>query len=73
MPGVPLPPAEDLTCPAEPTVPAEDATENDVWMWQMDVLLAGRDCRDAIARLCRWHQKFGFAGTCPAAVEDERR
>jgi hypothetical protein len=32
------------------------------------VLLAGRGCRDALARVCRWHQTRGAAVTCPPAI-----
>jgi hypothetical protein len=30
---------------------------------------AGQDCRDALARVCRWHKERGAAVTCPVALE----
>jgi hypothetical protein len=30
-----------------------------------NALLAGRSCRDALARVCRWHRQRGAELTCP--------
>ena len=54
------PPAEDLTCPAEPEVPGEGAAAAAYLDFDRDVLLAGRGCRDALARVCRWHVERGL-------------
>lgn len=53
------PPAADLRCQAEPPAPAEDASVNDALAFDGAALLAGRDCRDALARTCSWHVERG--------------
>ena len=65
------PPAADLICLAEPTgltdeqVVADDATEAqglgrpNEEAFNNGVLIAGRDCRDTLARSCRWHVERG--------------
>lgn len=58
------PPAEDLICPAEPAVPVGEGA--DYLAFDRDVLLAGRGCRDALARVCRWHVERGMV--LPAGV-----
>jgi hypothetical protein len=30
---------------------------------------AGQDCRDALARVCRWHKERGAAVSCPEAIK----
>lgn len=30
--------------------------------WNGQVLIAGRSCRDALARICRWHVERGLRG-----------
>jgi len=32
---------------------------------------AGEDCRRALARVCRWHQRLGAEVTCPAMLPGE--
>ena len=54
------PPVADLTCPAEPAIPAEDAAESAFLAWDQAVLLAGRACRDALARVRSWHVDQGM-------------
>src|SRR4051812_38465049 len=58
------PPAADLRCLAEPNALSEaeasadngDAIERD---FNDGTLLAGRSCRDALGRVCRWHKERG--------------
>lgn len=65
------PPALDLVCLAEPPaltdeqVIADDASEaaglgrpNDE-RFNDQALIAGRDCRDTLGRVCRWHVERG--------------
>jgi hypothetical protein len=68
------PPAPDLTCPAEPPALTDqqaagangDALEQ---AFNDAVLIAGRDCRDALGRVCRWHVERGMTGVvCPPAI-----
>lgn len=59
------PPAADLTCPAEPPALTDEQIEGDANgvledAFNDDVLLAGRGCRDALARVCRWHVERGL-------------
>ena len=66
------PPAADLfgtrlpdgswkpACPAEPAVPAADAGEAAFLNFDGLVLLAGRECRAAHARVCQWHVDRGM-------------
>lgn len=66
------PPVDDLACAAEPQAPALPAGDID-WAafdraglaFDRDALLAGRSCRDALARVCRWHRARGMEVSCP--------
>lgn len=68
------PPAEDLRCAAEPDAPALPPVGADAADWSAfdaaglafdrDALIAGRDCRAALARVCRWHVARGMEGDC---------
>lgn len=71
-PAVQHPPAEDLTCPAEPPAPAL-SPDDDLTALRFDaaVLVAGRACRDALARVCRWHGERGMTGVACDAVPSE--
>ncbi|MAN10827.1 MAG: hypothetical protein CMN63_00145 [Sphingobium sp.] len=74
-PAISHPPADDLRCQDEPTAPLSPAGElsaEQVAAFERDALdfdgaalLAGRSCRDALARVCRWHRARGMAVTCP--------
>ena len=64
--GVQHPIAEDLVCPAEPPALTDEQIAADPEgrledRFNTDVLLAGRACRDALARACRWHVERGLA------------
>jgi len=47
------PPPERLTCAAEPAPPAGDS-DKEVAQFLVDVLSAGRDCRNALAWIRDW-------------------
>jgi hypothetical protein len=58
------PPAADVTCPADPAALSDaqiladpggllEAQFND------EALIAGWSCRDALARVCKWHKARG--------------
>lgn len=50
------PPKERLTCAAEPAAPAGNS-DKEVAQFLIDVLSAGRDCRNALAWIRDWsHQ-----------------
>ena len=65
------PPAQDLVCQAEPAgitdaqVLADDASEAaglgrpNEQAFNDQALIAGRDCRDALGRVCHWHLERG--------------
>ncbi|WP_161626348.1 hypothetical protein [Sphingobium ummariense] len=69
------PPADDLACLPEPAAPELPAVGADDAAWaafdraglafDRDALLAGRSCRDALARACRWHRDRGMEVSCP--------
>ncbi|MFB2560087.1 hypothetical protein ACEWB4_13415 [Sphingobium sp. sgz301303] len=73
-PAISHPPAEDLTCLAEPDAPALIAGPVGEIDWSAfdaaglafdrAVLIAGRSCRDALARVCAWHRSRGMEGGC---------
>jgi hypothetical protein len=64
-PAIQHPPVDDLVCTAEPPAPAAQASEIDALHFDAAVLIAGRSCREALARACRWHVERGMAGvTC---------
>lgn len=55
------PNAADLICPAEPDLASSLAADASGLQFEKDVLLAGRGCRDALARVCKWHVMRGLA------------
>jgi hypothetical protein len=63
------PPIADLTCPDEPDVVAMLAADPSGVTFDAAVRKAGQDCRDALARVCRWHKERGDAVTCPVAIK----
>lgn len=62
------PPTVDLVCPDEPDVVAALATDPSGLAFDVAVRKAGQDCRDALARVCRWHKERGAAVTCPEGI-----
>jgi hypothetical protein len=63
------PPTADLTCPGEPEIDAMLAADPSGLLFDVAVRSAGQACRDAVARLCRWHKERGLDVTCPRALE----
>lgn len=53
------PAAIDLSCPAEPDVPDGEMTRALADEFNNASLIAGRACRDALRRVCEWHQARG--------------
>ncbi len=58
------PPALDLTCAAEPRALTDAEIDADLFgdkerQFTVDALIAGRSCRDAVARVCQWHKDRG--------------
>lgn len=58
------PPASDLQCAAEPAALTDDQIMSDQFgdlerQFTIDAIMAGRDCRDALARVCQWHKDRG--------------
>lgn len=66
--AVSSPPAADLTCPSEPDVAAMLVADPTGLQFDMAVRAAGESCRQALARVCRWHKERGAAVNCPPAV-----
>jgi hypothetical protein len=66
-PALQHPPVEDLACPAEPAAPPAEADENAMLRFDAAALLAGRACRDALGRVCRWHVERGLSGALCSA------
>ena len=62
--AVQYPPVEDLTCPPEPAAPGRDADEAAGLRFDAAALVAGRACRDALGRVCRWHAERGAKIMC---------
>jgi hypothetical protein len=62
------PPTVDLNCPAEPDVVALLRSDPTGVAFDAAVRQAGQDCRDALARVCRWHKQRGLDVTCPLAL-----
>jgi hypothetical protein len=64
------PPVSDLVCLIEPAVQSEETLTVDPaagLAFDQAVLLAGRDCRDALKRVCGWHKDRGAPiETCEA-------
>lgn len=63
------PPTADLVCPGEPDIVAMLEADPSGVTFDAAVRKAGQDCRDALARVCRWHKERGAAVTCPEAIE----
>ena len=68
-PAASHPPIADLTCPAEPAIDALLAADPSGVLFDAAVREAGQACRDALARVCRWHKERGADVTCPPAIE----
>jgi hypothetical protein len=54
----------DLTCPAEPAALTDEQILGDPaglleQGFNDEALIAGRACRDALARVCQWHKDRG--------------
>lgn len=65
------PPALDLVCPPEPPALTDEQVIGDTdgtteQAFNDAVLIAGRACRDALARTCAWHRERGAAVICEA-------
>lgn len=68
------PPVDDLTCASEPDAPvvppvgagdtAWAAFDQAALAFDRKALLAGRSCRDALGRVCRWHKARGAQLEC---------
>lgn len=59
------PPIVDLSCPAEPQIDAMLAVDPTGLSFDVAVREAGQACRDALARVCRWHKERGAKVDCP--------
>jgi hypothetical protein len=68
-PAVSRPPIVDLNCPAEPDIVAALAEDPSGLLFDVAVRAAGQACRDALARVCRWHKERGSDVTCPPALQ----
>jgi hypothetical protein len=58
------PPSADLTCPIEPPALTDEQILGDPsglldQQFNDDAIIAGRACRDALARVCQWHKDRG--------------
>lgn len=65
------PPAIDLTCPAEPQALTDAQVIADTdgsleQQFEIDAIMAGRACRDALHRVCMWHKERGATVDCDA-------
>jgi hypothetical protein len=67
-PAISHPPIVDLNCPAEPQVAAMLARDPTGLEFDMAVREAGEQCRQALARVCRWHKERGAEVSCPATI-----
>lgn len=65
------PPSVDLNCPAEPDVVEALAADPSGLAFDVAVRAAGQACRDANARLCRWHKERGAEVICPAPLASD--
>ena len=59
------PPASDLVCAAEPSALTDEQVMADQFgtlerQFTTDAIMAGRSCRDALARVCQWHKDRGM-------------
>lgn len=63
------PPIADLSCPDEPDVVAMLEADPSGVTFDAAVRNAGQECRDALARVCRWHKERGADVVCPMAVK----
>lgn len=59
------PPIVDLACPGEPDIVAMLAADPSGLAFDVAVREAGQSCRDALARVCRWHKERGAEVSCP--------
>lgn len=59
------PPTVDLACPVEPDIAVALAADPTGLSWDVAVREAGQACRDALARVCRWHVARGLDVSCP--------
>jgi hypothetical protein len=59
------PPVADLTCPEEPGIQALLMLDPTGLTFDKAVREVGQVCRDALARVCRWHAERGAQVTCP--------
>jgi hypothetical protein len=62
----------DLTCPDEPDIIALLAADASGLQFDKSVREAGQACRDALARVCRWHKDRGADVTCPVPIKEPR-
>ncbi len=67
-PSASHPPIVDLACPGEPEIAALLAADPSGLSFDVAVRAAGQQCRDALARVCRWHKERGAEVNCPAAL-----
>ena len=67
-PSASHPPIVDLNCPAEPEVVAMLEADPSGVTFDAAVRKAGQECRDALARVCRWHKERGAEVSCPIAL-----
>lgn len=49
-----VPPAELLACAAEPLRPADEADQDRLADWLVDLAMAGRECRERLDRVRRF-------------------
>ena len=63
------PPIADLVCPDEPDIVAALADDPTGLAFDKAAREAGQACRDALARVCRWHKERGADVTCPPAAK----
>ena len=59
------PPASDLACQPEPAALTDEQIMADIMgtlerQFTIDALIAGRTCRDALARVKQWHEDRGM-------------
>lgn len=58
------PPAADLTCLPEPSALTDEQVIADIdgsveQQFNINQIVAGRSCRDALHRVCAWHKERG--------------
>jgi hypothetical protein len=62
------PPIVDLSCPGEPEIVRLLEQDPTGLAFDAAVREAGEQCRQALARVCRWHKERGAEVSCPAAI-----